>query len=122
MPVLFVALSLVSGAAVASFLARTDEKLLITLRQVMLWTAGATGVMLISLIVTTAYGGSGEELTYMFMTSGMMGVVFIGLGVVVGTAAPIVLLLVPFGRKWKTIPATGWEPEKSPRDPESYSG
>lgn len=25
--------------------------------------------------------------------------------------------LVPFGRKWKTNPATGWPPEQSPKDP-----
>ncbi|HZO87395.1 MAG TPA: DUF1559 domain-containing protein [Chthonomonadaceae bacterium] len=30
--------------------------------------------------------------------------------------------LVPYGRKWKTIPATGWPPEKSPKDPTDYSG
>lgn len=99
MPVLFVALSLVSGAAVASFLAQGEAKLLGILRQIMLWSAGATAVMVISLIMTTAYGGSAEELTYMFMTSGTMGAVFIWLGIVLGTAVPIVLLLVPFGRQ-----------------------
>lgn len=99
MPVLFVALSLISGAAVASFLAKGETKLLGMLRQIMLWSAGAVGVMLISLIVTTAYGGSAEELTYMFMTSGTLGTVFIGLGVVLGTAAPIAVLLAPFGRQ-----------------------
>ena len=30
--------------------------------------------------------------------------------------------LVPAGRKFKTIPASGWEPEKSPKDPPSYQG
>jgi formate-dependent nitrite reductase membrane component NrfD len=99
MPVLSVALSLVSGAAVASFLAKGEIKLLANLRQVMLWSAGAVGVMLISLLVTTAYGGSAEELTFMFMTSGTLGAVFIGLGVLLGTAAPIALLLAPFGRQ-----------------------
>lgn len=99
MPVLFVALSLVSGAAVASFLAKGEAKLLVNLRQIMLWAAGATAVMLLSLIVTTAYGGSAEELTYMFMTTGTLGLVFIGLGVLAGTAVPILLLLAPFGKQ-----------------------
>ncbi len=99
MPVLSVALSLVSGAAVASFLAKRNESLLASLRQLMLWSAGAVGVMLVSLLVTTAYGGSAEELAYMFMTSGSIGFVFIGLGVLLGTAVPIVLLLAPFGRE-----------------------
>jgi len=99
MPVLFVALSLVSGAAVASFLAKGDARLLARLRQIMLWTAGAVGVMLVSLLVTTAYGGAGEELTYLLMTSGMLGVVFVGLGGVLGTVAPIALLLAPMGRQ-----------------------
>lgn len=103
MPVLSVALSLVSGAAVASFLAREHAKLFANLRQLMLWSAGAVAVMVVSLLVTTAYGGSAAELTYVFMTSGFMGVVFIGLGVVLGTAAPIVLLLAPFGREQKGV-------------------
>lgn len=30
--------------------------------------------------------------------------------------------LIPFGRKWKTIPASGWPPEQSPRDPINYGG
>lgn len=98
-PVLFVALSLVSGAAVATFLAKGQAKLVAVLRQIMLWSAGAVGVMLLSLIVTTAYGGSGAELTYMLLTSGVLGTVFIGLGVLIGTAAPIGLLLAPYGRQ-----------------------
>src|SRR4030043_407788 len=44
MPILFVALSLVSGAAVASFLAGKSEKLLVMLRRFMLLSAGAVGV------------------------------------------------------------------------------
>lgn len=99
MPVLFVALSLISGAAVASFLARGEARLLASLRQVMLVASAATAVMLLSLLVTTANGGSASELTYMFMTSGLLGVVFIGLGVILGTAAPLVVLLVPFGKQ-----------------------
>lgn len=99
MPILFVALSLVSGAAVASFLAGANEKLLVMLRRFMLWSAAAVGVMLISMLGTTAYGGTGEELTFMFMTSGTLGMIFIGIGILIGTAAPILLLLAPFGRQ-----------------------
>lgn len=99
MPILFVAMSLVSGAAAASFMASRNEKLLAMLRQFMLWSAAAVGVMLVSLLGTTAYGGSGEELTFMFMTSGALGGIFIGVGILLGTAAPILLLLAPFGRQ-----------------------
>jgi formate-dependent nitrite reductase membrane component NrfD len=99
MPVLFVAMSLLSGAAVASFLASRNEKLLAMLRQFMLWSAGAVGAMLVSLLGTTAYGGTGQELTFMFMTSGTLGTIFIGVGILLGTAAPIALLLAPFGKQ-----------------------
>lgn len=98
MPVLFVALSLVSGAAIAAFLAKGEARLLATLRQWLLWGATAVGVMLLSLLVATAYGGSAEELTYAFMTSGSLGMLFIGIGLVAGTLAPIAVLLAPFGR------------------------
>ncbi|MEO8332017.1 MAG: NrfD/PsrC family molybdoenzyme membrane anchor subunit [Gallionella sp.] len=103
MPVLFVALSLVSGAAVASFLAGGKAETLTHLRVYMLWAGGAVAVMLISLLGTTAYGGVGQELTFMFMTSGMLGAVFIGLGVLLGTAAPIAVLLAPMGRQQQGI-------------------
>lgn len=100
MPILFVAMSLVSGAAVASFLAPVQpEKLLVMLRRFMLWSAGAVGVMLISLLGTTAYGGVGQELTFMLMTTGSLGLIFIGVGILLGTAAPIALLLAPFGKQ-----------------------
>lgn len=99
MPVLFVALSLLSGAAVASFLAKGEVVLLGVLRKLMLWSAGATAVMLLSLVVTTAYGGSAEELTHLFMTTGTLGLIFVGLGLVAGTAVPIALLLAPMGRQ-----------------------
>jgi formate-dependent nitrite reductase membrane component NrfD len=62
MPVLFVAMSLVSGAAIATFLANGHERLLSWLRTIMLWSGGATAVMLISLLGTTAYGGAGPFL------------------------------------------------------------
>lgn len=99
MPILFVAMSLVSGAAVASFLAGKHEKLLVMLRRFMLWSAGSVGVMLVSLLGTTAYGGVGQELTFMFMTSGTLGMIFIGVGILLGTAAPIALLLAPIGKQ-----------------------
>lgn len=99
MPILFVALSLVSGAAVASFLAGGKAEVLARLRTHMLWAGGAVGVMLISLLGTTAYGGTGAELTFMFMTSGSLGLIFVGLGILAGTAAPIALLLAPMGRQ-----------------------
>lgn len=98
MPVLFVAMSLVSGAAVASFLAKGEEQLLHQLRSIMLWSAGAVGVMLVSLLGTTAYGGVGQELTFMYLTTGALGVVFLGIGVVLGLVLPMALLLAPSGR------------------------
>jgi formate-dependent nitrite reductase membrane component NrfD len=99
MSVLAVSLSLISGAAVVSFLTKGEAKLLASLRQIMLVAGGATAVMLLALMVTTAYGGSAAELTYMFMTSGSMGAVFVGLGVVVGTIIPVAVLAVPFGKQ-----------------------
>jgi formate-dependent nitrite reductase membrane component NrfD len=98
-PILFVALSLVSGAAVASWLARGKEAALARLRSYMLWAGGAVGVMLIALLGTTAYGGSGSELTFMLMTSGGLGLVFVGFGILLGTAAPIAVLLTSLGRQ-----------------------
>ena len=98
-PSLFVAMSIASGAAVASLLVARNEAALLMLRRYMLWSAGAVAVMLVSLLGTTAYGGSGEELTFALMTSGGMGFIFVGLGLVAGTALPIVLMLAPFGRQ-----------------------
>jgi formate-dependent nitrite reductase membrane component NrfD len=98
MPVLFVAMSLVSGAAVASFLAKGEELLLSQLRSIMLWSAGAVAVMLVSLLGTTAYGGVGQELTFMYLTTGTLGVVFVGIGIVLGLVLPMALLLAPSGR------------------------
>jgi polysulfide reductase chain C len=99
MPPLFVAMAVVSGAAVASFLARGNEAMLRMLRLYMVWSAGAVGVMLVSLLGTTGYGGAAEELTYVLMTTGTMGVIFIGVGMLAGTAAPILILLAPHGRQ-----------------------
>jgi len=99
-------LSLLSGAAVAAFMAK-EEKLLVMLRRFMLWSAGAVAAMLVSLLGTTAYGGSAAELTFMFMTSGALGAVFVGLGILLGTAAPIAVLLTQFGRQRGGIMAAG---------------
>ncbi|WP_298830570.1 NrfD/PsrC family molybdoenzyme membrane anchor subunit [uncultured Piscinibacter sp.] len=99
MPVLFVALSLVSGAAVASFLAGGESRLVGVLRQFMLWGAGGVAVMLVSLLGTTSYGGVGQELTFMILTTGSLSAAFLWLGVILGTAVPIAVLLAPFGRQ-----------------------
>lgn len=98
-PVLFVAMAIVSGAAVSSFLAGGNEAALRMLRLYMVWSAGAVGVMLVSMLGTTAYGGSAEELTFALMTTGTMGMIFVGLGIIAGTAAPILLMIAPFGRR-----------------------
>ena len=92
------ALSFLSGAALAAFIAK-GEKLLAMLRTFMLWSGGAVAAMLISLLGTTAYGGSGSELTFMFMTSGSLGAIFIGLGILLGTVVPIGVLLTNNGKQ-----------------------
>jgi formate-dependent nitrite reductase membrane component NrfD len=99
MPVLFVALSLVSGAAVATFLAAGQERVLNALRSIMLWSAGSVAVMLVSLMGTTWFGGTGQELTFMILTSGSLSLAFMWLGVILGTAVPIGLLLAPVGHR-----------------------
>jgi len=98
MPVLFVALSLLSAAALATFISK-GEKLRAMLRVIMLWSGGAVAAMLVSLLGTTAYGGSASELTFMFMTSGSLGFIFVGLGIVLGTVVPIGVLLSNVGRQ-----------------------
>lgn len=99
MPVLFVALAIASGSAVGSLLAAGNEAARKVLREYMLWSAAAVGVILVSILGTTNYGGSAEELTYMILTTGTMGLIFVGIGIVAGTAAPIALLLAPMGRQ-----------------------
>lgn len=94
-PVLFVALSLVSGAAVAYLLVRGDAVLARVLRSIMLWSSAGVAAMLVSMMGTTAYGGVGAELTFMLMTEGGLGFVFVGLGMVIGTLLPIALMLLP---------------------------
>jgi formate-dependent nitrite reductase membrane component NrfD len=48
--------------------------------------------MLIGILGTTNYGGSAEELTFMILTTGTMGMLFIGVGFLAGTAAPVAML------------------------------
>lgn len=99
MPVLFVALAMASGAAVSSLLAGGNAAAQATLRQYLIWSVGAVGVILVSMLGTTNYGGSAEELTFIILTTGSMGLIFIGLGIVAGTVAPFALLLAPLGRQ-----------------------
>lgn len=98
MPVLFVALALASGAAAGLLLVRGDEAARGTLRRYLLWSVSAVAVVIVSILGTTNYGGSAQELTFVILTTGAMGMVFVGLGIVAGTAAPIALLLSPGGK------------------------
>lgn len=99
MPVLFVALAVASGSAVGSLLAGANEAAQKVLHQYMLWSTAAVGVMLVSILGTTHYGGSASELTFVIMTTGTMGLIFVGAGILAGTAAPVALLLAPMGRQ-----------------------
>lgn len=99
MPVLFVAMAIASGSAVASLLAGGNAATQASLRQYLLWSTSAVGVMLVSILGTTHSGGSAQELTYLILTTGTMGLIFVGIGIVAGTAAPIALLLAPLGRQ-----------------------
>lgn len=103
MPVLFVALAVANGSAVGSLLAGTDEVAQNMLHRYMLWSTAAVGIILVSILGTTNYGGSASELTFMIMTTGTMGLIFIGFGLLAGTAAPVALLLAPTGRQQKGL-------------------
>lgn len=99
MPVLFVALAIASGSAVGSLLAGSNQAAQRVLREYMLWSTAAVGVVLVAILGTTNYGGSAEELTFQILTSGAMGVIFVGGGIVAGIAAPVALMLmVPAAR------------------------
>jgi formate-dependent nitrite reductase membrane component NrfD len=98
MPVLFVALAVSSGSAAGLLLAGGDGEAQKVLREYMLWSAGAVAVILISIMGTTNYGGSASELTFMIMTSGTMGLLFLGVGFFGGSVAPAVMLYAPMGR------------------------
>jgi formate-dependent nitrite reductase membrane component NrfD len=99
MPVLFVALAMASGAAVSSLLAGGNAAAQATLRQYLIWSVGAVGVILVSMLGTTNYGGAAEELTFILLTTGSVGLTFVGLGIVAGTVAPLALLVAPLGRQ-----------------------
>jgi formate-dependent nitrite reductase membrane component NrfD len=98
MPVLFVALAIASGSAVGSLLAGANAAAQRVLREYMLWSAGAVAVILISIMGTTSYGGSASELTFMIMTTGTMGLLFVGIGFLAGSVAPAVMLYAPMGK------------------------
>jgi formate-dependent nitrite reductase membrane component NrfD len=98
MPVLFVALAVASGSAVGSLLAGANAEAQRVLREYMLWSAGAVAIILISIMGTTNYGGSASELTFMIMTTGTMGLLFIGVGFLAGSVAPAVMLYSPMGK------------------------
>ena len=98
MPVLFVALAISSGSAVGSLIAGGNVEAQRVLREYMLWSAGAVAVILVSIMGTTNYGGAASELTYLIMTTGTMGLLFIGVGFLGGSVAPAVMLYAPIGR------------------------
>jgi formate-dependent nitrite reductase membrane component NrfD len=98
MPVLFVALAIASGSAVGALLAAGNAEAQKVLREYMLWSAGAVAVMLVSIMGTTNYGGSASELTFMIMTTGTMGLLFIGVGFLGGSVAPALMLFAPMGK------------------------
>jgi formate-dependent nitrite reductase membrane component NrfD len=99
MPVLFVALAIASGSAVGSLLAGGNAGAQKVLREYMLWSTAGVGVILISILGTTNYGGSAQELTFMILTTGTMGTIFIGVGLLAGTAAPVALLFMAHQRQ-----------------------
>lgn len=104
MPVLFVALAVASGSAVGSLLAGSNAAAQKVLREYMLWSTAAVGVVLIGILGTTNYGGSAEELTFGILTTGSMGLIFVGFGILAGIAAPVALmLLVPGGKQQQGI-------------------
>jgi formate-dependent nitrite reductase membrane component NrfD len=107
MPVLFVAMAVASGSAVGAILAGANEAAQRVLREYLLWSTGAVGVILVSILGTTNYGGAAQELTFMILTTGSMGLIFVGIGIVAGTAAPIALLLAPFGRQQMGVVLAG---------------
>jgi len=98
MPVLFVALAIASGSAVGALLAAGNAEAQRVLREYMIWSAGAVAVMLVSIMGTTNYGGTASELTFMIMTTGTMGLLFIGVGFLAGSVAPAVMLFAPIGK------------------------
>jgi formate-dependent nitrite reductase membrane component NrfD len=99
MPVLFVALAVASGSAVGALLTGGNEAAQKVLREYMLWSTAAVGVILVSILGTTHYGGAASELTFIIMTTGTMGLIFIGVGFLAGTAAPVAVLFLAHVRQ-----------------------
>jgi formate-dependent nitrite reductase membrane component NrfD len=102
MPVLFVALAIASGSAAGSLLAGGNAEAQKVLREYMLWSTAGVGVALVSILGTTNYGGSASELTFMVLTSGTMGTIFVGGGILLGTAAPVAILFLAHLRQQAT--------------------
>jgi formate-dependent nitrite reductase membrane component NrfD len=102
MPVLFVALAIASGSAVGALLTGGNEAAQKVLREYMLWSTAAVGVILVSILGTTNYGGAASELTFIIMTTGTMGLIFIGVGILAGTAAPVAVLFLAHVRQQTT--------------------
>lgn len=98
MPVLFVALAVASGSAAGSLLAGGNAAAQKILREYMLWSSAAVGVVLIGIMGTTNYGGAAEELTFAILTTGTMGLIFVGFGILGGIALPVGLLLTTNGQ------------------------
>lgn len=103
MPVLFVALAVASGSAAGSLLAGGNVAAQKILREYMLWSTAAVGVVLIGVMGTTHYGGGAEELTFAILTTGTMGLIFVGFGILGGIALPVGLLLTNTGQQHRGI-------------------
>jgi len=103
MPVLFVALAVASGSAAGSLLAGSNVAAQKVLREYMLWSTAAVGVVLIGVMGTTNYGGAAEELTFAILTTGTMGLIFVGFGILGGIALPVGLLLTSTGQQHRGI-------------------
>ncbi len=91
-------IAIASGSAVGALLAAGNAEAQKVLREYMLWSAGAVAVMLVSIMGTTNYGGSASELTFMIMTTGTMGLLFIGVGFLGGSVLPALMLFAPIGK------------------------
>ncbi len=101
MPVLFVGLSpIASGSAVGSFLAKGEAKLLGCCARYMLWSTGGVGV---DPDLDPGHHhlrrlGAGADL-HDPDHAAPWALIFIGIGMLAGLAAPVVLLLAPIGRQ-----------------------
>ncbi len=100
MPPLFLILSLSSGVGLVSLIGSITNKealgkeVLEGLRNILLFSAGATFILLLSQSVVLAYGGSEDSATLSLIYSNY-GVFYWGLGWVLGTIVPLIILLAP---------------------------